>query len=167
LYCYREIYVTGQIVEDLARQIMQVTASDPRPVAIICDHDTEDRMTFSRHTGMATTPASKAIGAGIQAVKKRLRSDRRGKPGIHYLRDSLVDIDPVLEQKKLPLCTTSEYESYEWDTREGRKVGELPVDKDNHGMDTSRYLVMHVDGGQSLEALDSETIAALQGYVGY
>ncbi len=155
------------LVEDLARQVLHVTANDPRPVAVICDHDAGDRATFEKHSGMSTTPAKKAIDVGIKAVKKRLRSDRRGKPALFYLRDSLVDIDPVLEQKKLPLCTTSEYESYEWDTREGRKVGELPVDKDNHGQDASRYMVMHVDGGQEIEQLDSETVAVLQGYRGY
>ncbi len=167
LYCYREIYRTGMLVEDLARQVLQVTAGDPRPVAVICDHDAGDRATFEKHSGMSTTPASKSIDVGIKAVKKRLRSDRRGRPTLFYLRDSLVETDPVLEQKKLPLCTTSEYESYEWDTREGRKVGELPVDKDNHGMDTTRYMVMHVDGGEALEELDPVVVAALSGYRGY
>ncbi len=170
LFCYREIYVTGQLVEDLAHQIVRITAGDPRPVGVICDHDAEDRATFEKHSGMSTTPASKAINIGIQAVKKRLRTDKRGRPGIYFLRDSLVERDPTLdnsEKKRAPACTVEEFESYEWDESNGRKRGELPVDKDNHGMDTTRYLVMHVDGGQSLEALDSETIAALQGYVGY
>jgi len=155
------------LVEDLARQVLQVTAGDPRPVAVICDHDAGDRATFEKHSGLSTTPASKSIDVGIKAVKKRLRSDRRGKPALFYLRDSLVETDPVLERKKLPLCTTSEYESYEWDTREGRKVGELPVDKDNHGMDCSRYMIMHVDGGDVLEELDPVVVAALSGYRGY
>src|SRR6185312_1988203 len=50
LYRYKEIYRTGVIVEDLAKQIMEVTAGEPRPVAVICDHDAEDRATFERHT---------------------------------------------------------------------------------------------------------------------
>ena len=170
LFCYREIYVTGQLVEDLTRQIVRITAGDPRPVGVICDHDAEDRATFEKHSGMGTTPASKAINIGIQAVKKRLRTDKRGRPGLYFLRDSLVERDVTLdnsEKKKAPACTIEEFESYEWDESNGRKRGELPVDKDNHGMDCTRYLIMHIDGGQSLEALDSETIAALQGYVGY
>lgn len=167
LYCYREIYVTGQLVEDLARQIMQLTASEPRPVAIICDHNAEDRATFERHSGMSTTPANKPIAQGIQAVKARLRPDRRGKPGMYYLRDILVARDPLLDEKKLPASTIEEYESHEWDISNGRKTGEVPVDKDNHGLDTTRYMIMHVDGGQTIGDLDTETVEALRDYRGY
>jgi phage terminase large subunit len=168
LYRYREIYKTGVIVEDHARQIMEVTAGEPRPVAIICDHDIEDRMTFERHTGLSTIPASKAISTGIQAVQARLRVGRNGRAGMYFLRDSLVEQDTELAKQHLPTSTETEFECYEWDTTNGRKVSEVPVDKHNHGQDCNRYLAMHVDNpAGSIQPLDDETAEALRGFVGY
>jgi hypothetical protein len=167
LFRYREIYVTGQLVEDLARQIMQITAGEPVPVAIICDHDAEDRATFERHTGYNTIPATKAIGIGIQTVQKRLRVGRNGRVGMHFMRDSLVAPDPELVKKRLPFCTEMEFESYIWDVSNGRKPKEVPVDKDNHGMDCNRYLAMYTDNPLLVQPLDEATAAALRGYIGY
>lgn len=167
LFRYREIYVTGQLVEDLAQQIMQITAGEPAPVAIICDHDAEDRATFERHTGYNTIPASKAITIGIQTVQKRLRVGRNGRVGMYFMRDSLVAPDPELVKKRLPFCTEMEFESYIWDVSNGRKPKEVPVDKDNHGMDTTRYMAMYTDNPLVVQSLDAETAAALRGYIGY
>ena len=44
-------YKTRRIVEDHARQIMDLTGGIYTPRAIICDHDAGDRATFERHTG--------------------------------------------------------------------------------------------------------------------
>jgi len=167
LYCYHEIFMTGRLVEDLARQVVEVTAGEPRPIGVICDHDAEDRATFARHAQVDTIPASKAINLGIQAVQARLKSDKRGRPGVRYFRDCLVERDPHLDATKAPASTIEEYDGYVWDESNGKKEKEVPVDKDNHGMDCSRYMVMHVDGGDNLEALDDATVAALSGYRGY
>ncbi len=89
LYLYREIYMTGRLVEDHARDILlQVTRVvdgqeeperdvitaenirndvkagirewvEPKPRAIICDHAAEDRATLERHLDMGTTAANK------------------------------------------------------------------------------------------------------------
>ena len=44
-------------------------------------------------------------------------------------------------ERKVPICTEEEIESYVW-MHEGTK--EQPVKKDDHGMDSTRYLVMHL-----------------------
>lgn len=90
LYRYHEIYRTGALVEDLAQEIMHVTAGEPRPTAIICDHDAEDRATFSKHTGYDTVAAYKPITMGIQAVQKRLKPKGNGKASLFFCMTALL-----------------------------------------------------------------------------
>lgn len=161
LYRYREIYRTGALVEDLAPEIMKLTAGDPRPVAVICDHDAEDRATFEKHTHYRTIPADKAVSIGIQDVKSRLRVAADGKPGVYFLRDSLVGIDRDLERRRLPFCSEKEFEVYVWDVSNGRKTGEEPVKKFDHGMDCIRYLCRHFSepeesGGMLIPEFDEQ-----------
>jgi phage terminase large subunit len=172
LYRYREIYKTQTLVEDHAKLILELTKNEPPPVAIICDHDAEDRATFEKHTGYQTIAANKAKSPGIQAVQSRLRIAGNGKAGLYFLRDSLVEIDKVLTDKSLPTCTDQEFESYEWDVSSGRKVGEEPVKKNDHGLDALRYMAMYLAGPQiplsGQEEFDEqqltldETIASMQ-----
>lgn len=156
LYRLREIYRTRSLVEDHAREVMELTANLYQPRAIICDHDAEDRATFERHTGYLTLPAYKAIQQGVQAVSARLRMtwgrDKpglSGGPGLFYIRDALVYKDPLLVEAGKPVCTEEEYDGYVWDEKVNRLVNskkdELPLDKDNHGMDSTRYLVAFID----------------------
>jgi len=161
LYLYREIYMTGRLVEDHARQILAVVKkgdghnSDVWPPRfVVCDHDAEDRATLERYLGLSTSPAHKAVSEGIQAFQSRLKVDKTGKPGLYICRDALVERDPVLEQAHKPLCTADEILEYCWDmsaVRAGSKQGagdtlkEAPFKEDDHGMDASRYLVAEID----------------------
>lgn len=150
LYRVREIYQTRRIVEDHARDIMELTSNLYIPHAVICDHDAEDRATFERHTGYLTLPAYKSIQQGIQAVQARLRPDwKGGRPGIFLVRDALVKRDRELVEAGKPTCTEEEWDGYVWDEKISRLVNskkdELPIDRDNHGIDPLRYLVAFVD----------------------
>ena len=141
LYRYKEIYRTQRLVEDHARHIRDLTQSEPRPIAIVCDHDAEDRATLERHLALPTVGVKKAVSPGLQAVAARLKRAKDGKPRLFFLRDALVERDPILMERKVPICTEEEIESYVW-MHEGTK--EQPVKKDDHGMDSTRYLVMHL-----------------------
>jgi hypothetical protein len=145
LFRYREIYMTHRLVQDHAKLIVGLASDDPRPVAVICDHDAEDRATFERHTGLPTVAAHKTVSDGIQAVAARLQRSGNGKPRIFFLRDSLVQRDPLLDEQELPCSTEEEFDSYIWDTGAGRKKGEEPVKENDHGMDTTRYMVAQLD----------------------
>ena len=94
---------------------------------------------------MQTKPAYKAVSQGIQAVEARLRRQGDGKARMFYLRDSLVELDPLLVAAKLPTCTEDEYDVYVWDKSNNRKKGEEPVKKYDHGQDGTRYMVAYVD----------------------
>lgn len=145
LYRYREIYMTGRLVEDHATLGLQLSRNERRPSAVITDHDAEDRATFERKTGYKTTPAIKNVSAGIQAVTERLRPQGNGKPRIVLLRDSLVEVDRELRESGKPTCTEDEFTSYVWDTRQGRRPKDEPLKENDHGMDDVRYMVAYQD----------------------
>ena len=137
--------MTHRLVQDHAKLIKGLASDEPRPVAVICDHDAEDRATFERHTGLPTVPAHKTVSDGIQAVAARLQVGANGRPCIFFLRDSLVQRDPLLDEQKMPCCTEEEFDSYIWNVNAGRAKGEEPVKENDHGMDTTRYMVAQLD----------------------
>lgn len=112
IFRYREIYSTKGLVEDHARRILELGKDEPPPVAIVCDHDAEDRATLERYLGQPTIPAQKAKSPGIQAVQTRLRKAADGKPRLFFLRDSLDARDHELLDRKLPCCTEEEIDGY-------------------------------------------------------
>jgi phage terminase large subunit len=159
MYVYREVYMTGRLVEDHARQILALIKRgdghqpDQMPREVICDHDAEDRATLERHLGLSTVAAHKAVSEGIQAVQSRLKVDATGKPGLYLCRDALVERDPALEQAHKPLCLQDEILEYAWDMSavRGGKQGagdtlkEQPFKENDHSCDALRYAVAAID----------------------
>ncbi|MGH9846377.1 MAG: phage terminase large subunit, partial [Blastocatellia bacterium] len=94
LYRYREIYRTRRLVEDHAREILGLMAGEPTPVAVVTDHDAEDRATLEKYLGLGTIPAIKSVSDGIQAVAGRMKVAGDGRARLFLLRDSLVARDP-------------------------------------------------------------------------
>lgn len=152
LYLYREIYRTRRTVDQHAKQILQQVVNDkgawkePKPNKIICDHDAEGRVVLQQNLGLSTAAARKTVTDGIQAVQQRLRKVNN-KPRLFLLRDSLVDVDPELQDAKKPTCTSEEMVGYVWDTSAGKAIKEQPLKQDDHGMDCMRYLVAQLDLG--------------------
>jgi phage terminase large subunit len=150
LYLVREIYATKGLVEDHARTILGIVAPggkwiEPKPRAIICDHDAEDRATLQRHLGMGTIAAHKTVKDGIQAVQARLRPAGDGKPRLFICANAIVERDPALAEAKKPTCTLEEIVGYIWDAQPGKQPKEAPVKQDDHGMDALRYVVAECD----------------------
>lgn len=169
LYMYREIYMTGRTVAEHAETIMSIVTKttefkyydhmnkvervryetewiEPKPVAIICDHDAEDRRTFERATGLGTQPARKAVSVGIDLHKDRLRLDDDGLARFYIMADALVERDETLVSRLLPTCTIEEYPAYTWlvNSHDGR-IQDEPRKVDDHGVDCDRYMTMHLD----------------------
>lgn len=159
LYLVKEIYRTQRLVQDHARDICQAigavllgegrvvwTDAEPKPRAIICDHDAEDRATLERWLGLRTVAAQKSVSPGIQVVSARLRlQPPHNAPRLYIFDDALEEIDESLLARSKPFCTAQEFDSYVWDRSNGRKQGEEPVKEDDHGMDALRYQVAHHD----------------------
>lgn len=147
LYLYREHYHSRRLVEDVARDVLKECVRqrdgqwrEPRPRAVICDHDAEDRATFTRHSGLVTTAAKKDVGPGIDAVQARLRPAGDGRPRLFVFQDALAVKDTQLEEAGLPTSTKQEVGSYVWDEAKDR-----PVKENDHGLDALRYVVAHRD----------------------
>lgn len=150
LYLYREIYMTQRLVEDHAADIMDIVTKDgewiePKPEAIICDHDAEDRATFTRHTKLPTTAAKKGKTKGVQLAQARFKVQKDGKPRIFFLRDSVVRRDVSLGEAGKPTSTVEEITGYVWPEGKIGDQAEEPVKRDDHGMDDMRYMVSHRD----------------------
>lgn len=147
LYLYREFYKTGQLVEDVAKWAWEEIkmGREPRPRAIVCDHDPENQMTFSRHCGgMPVLLADKSDRkGGIQAVKTRLRVAKDGRPRLYVVKGSLAHApDAALSRAGKPTRLAEEISGYCWEAEK-----DLPADGNDHGADAGRYVVSHIDKG--------------------
>lgn len=150
LFLQKEIYFTGVLVEDHAKQLKSLLSQlKIRPRAVICDHDAEDRATLERHLGMGTTKAKKTVSDGIQAVQARLRVQPDGKPRVFIMRDAVVKRDPTLVEASRPASTEEEFPSYVWAVKPGSggDLKEEPVKEMDDGMDALRYMVAERDLG--------------------
>lgn len=142
LFLYREFYHTGLTNDQHAKRIMNVVAPkgiwiEPKPQAIICDHDAEGRATLERELGLNTRAAHKKVLEGIQAVQRRVREKR-----IHLIRGARILPDPSLIDAKKPTSTADEFPAYVW---ADKATKEEPRKEDDHGMDATRYLVAYRD----------------------
>jgi PBSX family phage terminase large subunit len=163
LYLYRQIYMTHRTVEEHASQIMSLVTEtritkwydhmnridrerteavwiEPKPLAVICDHDAEGRRTFEKVTGLGTKAATKNVYEGINAHKERLKHDK-----FFIMRDALVERDPWLVEHLQPTSTVEEYASYVWKVSTDGRVQDDPVKKDDDGVDCDRYMTMEKD----------------------
>ena len=158
LYLYREWYRTQMLVSEHAAALRAMVRPDewiePKPRAIICDHDAEGRAQLVKILGMGTVSARKSVTDGIQAVAERLKIADDGKPRVYVMRDSLVERDPLLVEAAKPTCFAEEVGSYVWHQRPNQPPKEEPVKENDHSMDCLRYMVAHLDPiGQRLPSV--------------
>lgn len=164
LYCYREIYKTRTLVEDHAKDILIKSGwfhllpsnhpqhkdrpaawADPLPREVIADHDAEDRATFEAHSRLTVTKAKKTVRDGIQQVQARLRPAGDGRPRFFYFEDCLKERDEDLARAKKPTSSIAEFPVYIWKKSADGSQQEEPVKENDHGMDTDRYMIAHLD----------------------
>ncbi len=149
MYLYREIYKSKKLVEDHAADIIRLSHGE-NIEKTVADWDAEDRATLERH-GVLTYGAFKEITPGIQTVSTRLKKAGDGRARLFVFKNALVERDQNLEDAKLPCCTAEEFDVYMWPKgQDGKSLKEIPLDKDNHGMDSMRYAVAE-DIGETAE----------------
>lgn len=155
LYLYRELYVVGKLVEDCAK-IINTYSQGEVYAGTITDHDAEDRATLEKYLRCATIPAHKSVSDGLQAVAVRLNKAADGRPRVFFFQDALIYRDEALDDEKKPGQTIEEFDSYIWaKDGAGRPLKDTPVKQDDHGMDTLRYMVAHLDLSRSDEMDDA------------
>lgn len=155
LYLYREIYHTQRTISEHCEGvngrpgIIELSRGETYQ-ANIADWGAEERAQLEKK-GISTEPANKEIAPRIDAVMNRLKAAADDKPRLFILRDSLVEEDQELRASFRPTSVVDEFLSYVWPDvsggRAARTQDEVPIDKDNHGMDAMGYMVMHLDGG--------------------
>lgn len=171
---YALLYRTETLVEDAARMLLadsgwsydpdgaaeHVPAAafpEPLPSEVICDWDAEGRATLEKHTGLRTRAAVKNVIEGIQAVQARLRAREREwsggveRPLLMFRRcEPIGGVDEALKEDMQPTSDIEEFGAYVWGkrhtARDGDRTLDKPIDKWNHGMDPTRYLVAAEDG---------------------
>lgn len=164
---YKQIYRTGIGHRELAALV----AKGDDVEATIADHDAAGRIEFEEQ-GISITAAKKAgkdakemtvMQRGIQIVGQFLEPREAitevptpngplefpsGAPRILFMEDALDEPDPRLVAERLPLCTTDEMGAYKWQRGVGGVIKDVPVKKDDHGLDELRYVLYYVTGGQ-------------------
>lgn len=162
-YLYREIYFTSRTVKVHAEHIKRLSGNE-RYELTLADHDAEDRATLAEN-GIQTIAAHKEITPGIQRVQERLAKAKDGKPRLFVMRGALVERDEALANSHAPVCTRDEFDVYMWPkAADGKPQKEVPVDKDNHGMDCVRYLCNHLDAKRMTDWSDVADLGNVEEY---
>jgi len=145
MYLYREVYQTNiraESVGEWAKQQLEL-GKEPRPTAVVCDHDPLMKAEFEKGSGLRLELADKKdLMAGIQVVQGRFDRAGDGRTRVFYVEDAVHKIDQALSDSGRPCSTIEELTAYRWDTN---SVIEKPLDKDNHGADSQRYATRYVD----------------------
>ena len=145
MYLLYELYRTGETITWWVQQAKRIQ-SEHHPEVFVCDPSEPGHIQEFKNAGLKAVGANNDVRLGIQAVTDRLEIAGDGKPRIFFLRDALSGFDRHLEEQKLPTCTLEEFPAYVWqEGRDGKPLREEPVDKDNHGLDATRYGAMHFE----------------------
>lgn len=169
LFVHRELYGTQHRVRDWAHAIHELTGTE-RIDLTVTDHDLEGREDLDMHLGHGadacrqagvsgafgfTAPAVKAVTPGIERVAQRLRRAGDGSPRLFVFRDALVERDPLLVEAKQPCGLVEEFARYQWKTARSQSHGEVmleePLKRHDHSLDALRYMVMAIDGVESVQ----------------
>ncbi len=167
LILYREIYHTRRTVDQHAADILATCTEpieeyvhpegqpryahhgrrwiQPKPRAIICDHDAGDRALLERELGLTTVAAVKGVADGIQVTEMRFKPAADGRPRLMIMKGALVERDETLTQTRKPCCLAEEIPGYVWDVGAGKKIKEQPLKENDHGCDGMRYLIAQRD----------------------
>lgn len=136
--CYRQIYVTGKRVEEMAPLIRRHMEKDGiLGQSMICDHDADGRATLNAHN-IKTRPAKKRRLAGQQVVHGLIANDC-----VFFVENNLLERDIDLQINEYPTCTEQEFGTYVWANKEKEDM----ITKRDHGMDTMRMAMLTILGG--------------------
>lgn len=151
MYLKREIHQKQVLVEDHARRIKAILEenreTEGMPFAVVCDHDAEDRATLTKHLGLPTVAARKAVSRGVQLMQSRIRPAGDGKPRLYVVKGCTIGRDLVAEAAKVPRGFLQEVNGYVWQMERGADgiPKESPLKQHDHAMDAARYAVAHLD----------------------
>lgn len=145
MYAYREVYQTRLRPDQLGRWARREIdeGREPRPKAIVCDHDEERKADFERASGLSLELADKKDrDKGIEALQARFDDADDGRPRIFLrpdARETLRDKGPdrTLVDAGKPTSGLEELVGYVWDAD---FKDDTPIDYNDHWCDQARYV---------------------------
>lgn len=145
LYLTREWYQTRKSVEELADWAKnEVTMGrEPRPAAVVTDHDPLNEVAFQRRAGLHTVQADKGglKRTHVQSPIARVKVQPDGRPRVFVVQGYRANApDPHLAKAGKPTCFLEEIAGYCWDADK-----DAPADGNDHAMDAFSYVSNYVD----------------------
>lgn len=176
-YRYRELFMSNRTIESHAAQMVAADEQELRVlrerakalnatqdengyldalniVGRYCDHDAGERMLLRDH-GVWNEKANKDIEAGLQTLMRMLNPNAPGGTHLHFVRGAGLELDRKLQRDSKPFAVEDEFPGYRWSKRNAGELKDapkdLPVDRDNHGLDAVRYAVhSHLTRGSAV-----------------
>lgn len=123
------------------------SGAEPRPHAIVCDHDEERKADFEKASGLSLTLADKTDrGKGIEAMQARFDPADDGQPRVFLTEGARChEADRFLVDHGLPTCGVEEIVGYVWDED---FLADEPIAENDHFCDQMRYVSRYVDSRQ-------------------
>lgn len=145
MHGYREVYQTRLRPDQLGKWAKDQIESgaEPRPLAIVCDHDEERKQDFERASGLTLSLADKRDrDKGIEAMQAMFDVQPDGLPRVFFRADSRETLrgpeaDRFLVDSGRPTCGIEELVGYVWD--EDFREDE-PIADNDHFLDQMRYV---------------------------
>lgn len=144
IYVVNQVYRTQQTIDWWVAQGKRVKA-EFGVRTFVCDPSEPGHIEEFKRAGLNAVKANNDVRIGIQAVQQRLRVADDGKPRLMFLADCIESVDGSLREAGRPSRIEEEFETYVWDIKANRRLGEEPLKENDHGLDALRYLVMHID----------------------
>jgi phage terminase large subunit len=122
----------------------------------VCDPAQPSHIQQLRNNGVHAIAANNDIQIGIQRVQERLQVQADGLPRLFICADACIEYDRELYREYPgdlhPCSTEHEFPMYAWpESKDGKADKEVPIDLNNHGLDSLRYMVMHMTYTHSFE----------------
>jgi len=167
MYLIAELFHTKRNIDWWIEQAVPLNKKYT-PKFVVCDPSEPGYIEQYQLAGLPATGAMNDIRPGIDLVDERMKvrcvcgktryvqtptcicgktelADN-GRPRIFFLRDSNLIEDEELRNDELPTEAKEEFDLYTNPPRkEGKNSTDVPIDKNNHGMDQMRYAVAGVD----------------------
>ena len=164
-----EWYQTNVLMDDWCKRIIELQRKyDVR--AIVTDGPQERVDTLNQMLGGKLNDRGEPIAikgekkpgsilAGIDIVRFAMGDDATGEPKLRFFSGALQNsASDYLLKHHAPTDTLKEFDGYVYHERNDDKPNKpLPLDKDNHGMDAMRYVMMHLFGNSYRSGLEPPT----------
>ena len=128
-----------ELHQRFSREVVRKGGSRLEPMieAWVCDPSQPAYIDKFKQAGLNAVKGYNPVLPGINAIKIRLKNET-----LFIQRDSLLQVDPILDALHKPVQTQDEIAGYVWADKQAK---EIPVKERDHGIDMMRYTVCYVD----------------------